>query len=82
MWRRRKSAFAAMTRPALRERPESTWLASVSTLSSVLPSEASWTLASIELRSAEPRSPISRKESTKKRSPASVGSRPALVCGA
>jgi hypothetical protein len=60
--------------------PDSMTEASFSTASMDLPAAA--TLASISRRSASPRSPISMSASTKKRSPVSVGNRPADVCGA
>ena len=78
----RTSCFAASTTPAPRDRPESMWLASDRSDSTECPSPAAFTSASMRCRSSSERSPTSISESIKKRSPSSVGSRPALVCGA
>ena len=72
--------FAVSTTPAACVRPDSRPEASVSTLSTDLPAPATWD--SIWRRSLSLRSPICISASTKKRSPSSVGSRPAEVCGA
>ena len=74
--------FAVSTTPAARLKPESRPEASVSTASTdfAWPKPATW--ASMALRSCSVRSPICISASTKNRSPISVGSRPAEVCGA
>ena len=77
---RRTFDLAASTTPAARVSPDSMPEASLSTASMDFPAAA--TLASMSRRSASPRSPISISASTKNRSPNSVGSRPAEVCGA
>ncbi len=78
----RTSVLPAVTTPAPRDRPESRLEASASTPSTVWARAAARTCVSIELRSSSETSPISSSASTKKRRPRSVGSRPALVCGA
>ncbi len=79
---RRRSALVAITSAALRASPDSRLPASPSRLSSVRSRAAACTLASMASCSSAASELNSRKLSTKKRSPASVGSRPALVCGA
>ncbi len=74
--------FVVTTTPAPRETPESSVEASASALSKVWPVAAARICASTRSRSSAVRSPISSMASTKKRRPISVGSRPALVCGA
>jgi hypothetical protein len=74
--------FAVDTTAAARVRPESKAEASVSRLSTGLDCPAAATWASMARRSCSLTSPICIRASTKKRSPISVGSRPAEVCGA
>ena len=74
MWRRGKSSVGATTRPAQRDSPESVEMASVKS-SSTLPPALQW--ASMLARSSSSRCPTSNSPSTKNRSPASVGMRPA-----
>jgi hypothetical protein len=74
--------FTASTTPAARVRPDSIPDASLSTASTDFAVPAAATCASIALRSCSVRSPTCISASTKKRSPRSVGSRPADVCGA
>ena len=69
-----------MTNPAQRDRPESVSMARATASSTLVPSVAHW--LSMLARSSLEREPTSSNPSTKRRNPASVGSRPAEVCGA
>jgi hypothetical protein len=74
--------LAVSTTPAARLNPESSPDASVKTPSTDLAWPEAATCASIARRSVSLRSPTCISASTKKRSPISVGRRPAEVCGA
>ena len=80
MWRNGLSDLGAMTRLAQRDRPESAAVASSSNVSRLLSVPAHW--LSMASRSSSVRLPTSSNPSTKRRSPTSVGRRPADLWGA